>query len=213
MEHKERIFVFGASGHAKVVIDVIEKQNLYQIESLIDDNNALKGKEVLGYKVKGGREVLLSNREFSSISKGIIAVGDNQARMDIGRWLTDKGIQLIKAIHPSAQIARGVSISAGTVIMAHAVINSDCKIGKNVIINTCANVDHDCVIEEGVHIAPGSTLCGNVVVGRGSFIGAGVTVVPNIVIGKNVIVGAGSTVIKNVPDEVKIVGNPAKELK
>ena len=42
---KEKIFVFGASGHAKVVIDIIEKQGLYRIAFLVDDDLSLKGTE------------------------------------------------------------------------------------------------------------------------------------------------------------------------
>ena len=38
---KEKIFVFVASGHAKVVIDIIERQELYDIAFLVDDDPAL----------------------------------------------------------------------------------------------------------------------------------------------------------------------------
>jgi len=34
---KEKIFVFGASGHAKVVIDVLEKQGIYAIVAIVEE--------------------------------------------------------------------------------------------------------------------------------------------------------------------------------
>jgi sugar O-acyltransferase (sialic acid O-acetyltransferase NeuD family) len=203
---KEQIFVFGASGHAKVVIDVIEQQGLYDIAFLADDDPELKGLSVYGYDVCGGKEELLAG----NIRRGLVAIGNNRARQMIAAWLVANGFEMISAIHPSAQLARGVTIGSGTVVMAGAVINSDTSIGCAVIVNTKASLDHDCVISDSVHLAPGCTLCGSVKVGNGSFICAGATIIPNLTIGKNVTVGAGSTVISDIQDGVTVVGSPAK---
>ncbi|MBT0653124.1 acetyltransferase [Geomobilimonas luticola] len=206
---KEKIFVFGASGHAKVVIDVIEQQGVYDIAFLADDDPALKGTHIYGYPVIGGKADLLA----SGIKRGIVAIGSNKARSSVAAWLSGNGCELVSAIHPSAQLARGVTIGNGTVVMAGAVINSDTSIGFDVIVNTRASIDHDCIIGSGVHIAPGVTLCGTVAVGAGSFVCAGSTIIPNLTIGSNVTVGAGSTVIRDVPDKVTVVGSPAKVVK
>ena len=207
---KEKVFVYGASGHAKVVIDIIEKQKQYNIAFLVDDDETLKGKEIFGHKVLGGKRELLEACEVFPSPKGLVAIGVNTIRLDIGDWLGSEGLHFISAIHPSAQIARGVTVSDGTVIMAHAVVNPDSKIGEHAIINTAAIVDHDCIVGDGVHIAPGATLCGGVTVGSGTFIGAGATIVQNIAIGNNVTVGAGSTVVNDIPDGVTVTGTPAK---
>lgn len=208
---KKKIFVFGASGHAKVVIDVIEQQGVYEIVFLVDDDPALKGTEFYGYHVIGGKQELLEVRE--QICGGIVAIGSNRARITVAHWLIDNQFDLVSAIHPLAQLARGVTVAAGTVIMAGAIINSDSRIGRNVIVNTRASIDHDCTVGNGVHIAPGTTLCGTVNVGDATFVCAGATIIPNLTIGHNVIVGAGSTIIRDVPDCVTAVGSPAKVLK
>ena len=203
---KEKIFVFGASGHAKVVIDIIERQGLYDLVFLVDDDVALKGQQVYGYTVLGGKKELLT----SEVRKGIVAIGSNRARRAVADWLVANRFELVTAIHPSAQLARGVTVGSGSVIMAGAVINSDTAIGYDVIVNTQASIDHDCNIGDGVHLAPGSTLCGTVTVGEQAFVCAGATIIPNLTIGKSTTIGAGSTVIKNVPDDVIVVGSPAK---
>ncbi|AMV71885.1 acyltransferase [Desulfuromonas sp. DDH964] len=205
---KEKIFVFGASGHAKVVIDIIERQGLFEIGFLVDDNPALKGQSFFCYPVIGGKDELLA----SNIRKGIVAIGSNSARRTVASWLSDQGCEMVTAIHPSAQVAREVTIGNGSVIMAGAVINSDTTIGYDVIVNTRSSIDHDCNIGDGVHLAPGSTLCGSVTIGEESFVCAGATVIPNLTIGSKVTVGAGSTVIRDVPDGVTVVGSPAKKL-
>jgi sugar O-acyltransferase (sialic acid O-acetyltransferase NeuD family) len=206
----EKIFVFGAGGHAKVVIDIIERRGIYDISFLADDDPDLWGSNIYGYPVRGGKDGLLGLRESTGVTAGVVAIGSNNKRRSIAAWLAGNGFRLISAIHPSAQLARGVTVGAGTVIMAGAVVNSDAVIGENVIINTRASVDHDCIIGNCVHIAPGTTLCGTVIVGDGTFIGAGATILPNIAIGCNVVVGAGATVIEDVPNGVTVAGTPAK---
>jgi len=144
MDGKEKIFVFGASGHAKVVIDIIERQGLYEIAFLADDDPALKGKEIYNYQVIGGKPELLA----TDIRQGIVAIGSNRARGSVTTWLKANGFELVTVLHPSAQLARGVNIGNGTVVMAGAVINSDTSIGNDVIVNTRASIDHDCVIDQ-----------------------------------------------------------------
>lgn len=206
MAEREAIFVFGASGHARVVIDVIEREGRYRIAFIADDDTALKGSELYGYPVIGGKEELAA----AGVGRGIVAIGSNTARAGVAEWLTASGVQLVRAQHPSAQIGRDVEIGPGTVVMAAAVVNPGSRIGDNVIVNTRASVDHDCRIGSGVHIAPGAVLCGNVAVGEGSFICAGATVIPNITVGRHVVVGAGSTVLEGIPDYCTAVGVPAR---
>lgn len=205
---KEKIFVFGASGHAKVVIDIIERQGLYDIAFLADDDPGLKGGVIYGHRVIGGKTELLGHRD--SVPAGIVAIGSISARVKVADWLEENGFRLVSVVHPSAQLARGVRIGAGTAIMAGTVINSDSTVGRNVIVNTRASIDHDCTIGDGVHIAPGAILCGTVTVGAETFICAGSTIIPNLTIGNNVVVGAGATVIRDIPDKVTAVGSPAR---
>ncbi|MGB9844120.1 MAG: transferase, partial [Caldisericia bacterium] len=69
------------------------------------------------------------------------------------------------------------------------------------------------IIGDFVHIAPGVHTGGNVTIAEGSLIGIGSTILPNIKIGRWSIVGAGSVVIDNIPDNVVVVGVPAKIIK
>jgi sugar O-acyltransferase (sialic acid O-acetyltransferase NeuD family) len=203
--------VYGASGHAKVVIDIVERQGLYEVAFLIDDDPVLRGKDFFGHRVLGGREALLPQR--GRISKAIVAIGSNRARMAVATWLRTNGFSLATAVHPSAQLARGVVVGDGTVIMAGAVVNPDSRFGDNVIVNTQASVDHDCVVGDGAHLAPGSTLCGSVVVGHCTFVCAGATVIPNLRVGSNAVVGAGAVVVRDVADDTLVAGVPAQILR
>ena len=58
-EHvKQGLVIWGASGHALVVAEIIRLVNTYQIIGMIDDKPELAGSEFAGYEVLGGRESL-----------------------------------------------------------------------------------------------------------------------------------------------------------
>ena len=204
-----KIFVYGAGGHAKVVIDMIECRGIHEIAFLIDDA-CLKGSRFCGYEIAGGREDLEAAARAAGVTGGIIAIGDNKDRSRLAGWLGERGFEAITAVHPSAQIGSGVMIGGGTAIMPGTVINRDAILGPHVIVNTNASVDHDCCLGAFSHIAPGSTLCGTVKVGEGTLVGAGSTIIPNLTIGKSVIIRAGSTVVRDMPDAASVLGAELK---
>lgn len=198
------MYLFGASGHAKVIIDSL-KASGKQISGLFDDNPDVK--ELLEYSVYGSFDQnRLGDEEL------IISVGLNHIRKKIVEKLLEN-TRYGKAIHPSAIISEYASLGEGTVVMQGAIIQSSVSIGRHCIINTAASADHDCIIDDFVHISPNATLCGSVSVGEGSQVGAGAVVIPGIKIGKWSLVAAGAVVMKDVPDNVLVLGNPARVVK
>lgn len=208
MSDRREIFLFGASGHAKVVADIVEREGRARLCFLVDDDPDRKDCRLFGHRVIGGRPELLARR--AEAGAAIVAIGANPARRAVADWLVSEGFSFARALHPSAQIGREVRIAAGSVVMAGAVINPDCEIGMHCIVNTAASVDHDCRLNDGVHVAPGARLCGGVSVGRGAFIGAGAVVLPGRSVGADAIIAAGAIVLADVPDNAIVTGNPAK---
>lgn len=196
MENTDKVYLYGASGHAKVVKAIAKLANI-DVPCLIDDNpdvNELDGVSVV--------------HSAERLSPLIVTIGDCQIRRKIVEKLGER--EYITVIHPNAILADSVSFGYGTVVMAGAILNSCATVGNHSIINTGASVDHDCKIHDFVHIAPHCTLCGEVEVGEGTWVGAGTIVTQGILIGKNCFVGAGSVVVKNIPDNSLCYGNPAR---
>lgn len=189
------MFLYGASGHAKVIIDIL-KANGMEIEGLLDDNPDVT--ELMGYKVLHG---------VNDVSSLIISIGNNRIRKMIAERLETR---FEKAVHPSAIMSPSAKVGDGTVVMQGAIVQACAEIGKHCIVNTGASVDHECVLEDYVHVSPHSTLCGNVHVGEGSWIGAGTTVIPGVKIGEWSVIGAGSVVVRDIPDGVVAYGNPCR---
>ncbi len=205
--------IWGASGHAKVVTEIIRLQGEFQIVGYLDNINPDRWHSTFcGAQILGGEEQL-ENLKKDGIENIIIAFGDCKARLEIGNVVKQKGFRLATAIHPNSIISPSISIKPGTVITAGAIINPGSVIGESVILNTASSVDHDCVIGDGAHICPGVHLAGNVSVGMGTWIGIGTSIIEKISIGSSSFIGAGSVVVDNVPDGVLAFGNPAKVIR
>jgi sugar O-acyltransferase (sialic acid O-acetyltransferase NeuD family) len=193
------MYLYGASGHAKVIIDILTNLEI-DIQGVFDDD--INKQKIFSYMVQAVPEGLETlDGHF------IISIGDNKIRKSLSEKYS---LVFGLAIHSSCIMAESVSIGNGTVIMASTVINSSVVIGKHVIINTSASIDHDCVIEDYVHISPSACLCGDVKIGTGSHIGAGAVILPGVTIGCWSTIGAGSVVLRDIPDLSVAVGNPAR---
>ncbi|WP_214228903.1 acetyltransferase [Pedobacter sp. B4-66] len=195
--------IIGASGHAKVIIDIL-KLNKQDITGVWDDNEEIKC--LSSFKING---TILEFKKLTS-PEAIISIGNNRIREMLAKQLN---LEFGIAIHPSSVIADSVEILAGTVVMANVSINADAYIGRHAILNTNASIDHDCKIGDFVHISPQVGLAGNVIVGEGTHIGIGANVIQGIKIGQWATIGAGAVIIKDVPDFAVVVGNPARIIK
>lgn len=194
-----KISIIGASGHAKVIIEIAEETG-YSIDYIFDED--VNKTRLLSYQVFHTFEDVPLN--------SIIAIGNNKIRKQIATKLNLTSPILI---HPKSSISKYCEIGNGTVVMAGVSINTDAKIGNHCIINTNSSIDHDCDIKDYVHISPNVCLAGDVEIGECTHIGIGACVIQGIKIGSNCIIGAGSVVIRDVPDNVVVVGNPSRFLK
>ena len=191
------MILYGASGHAKVIIDILEA-NGQKIDFIVDDNPSLT--ELLSYEVR---------RNTGEYDEAIISIGSCEIRKKVVESL--KVNKYLTLVHPSAVVSPRATIDEGTVVMQGAIVQSSASIGKHCIVNTGASVDHDCEIGDFVHVAPHATVLGGVKVGEGSWIGAGAVVKQYINVGKNCMIGAGAVVLHDVPDGATVVGVPGKE--
>lgn len=189
------MYLFGASGHGKVVKEILTSKGEL-VDAFVDDNpdvNEWSGRKVL--------------HDATGLSPMIVSIGLNQIRKKIvERLICEFGT----VIHPSAIVSPSARIGEGTVVMAGAIINADVVIGKHCIVNTGASIDHDCRLGDYVHVAPKCAISGGVTIGEGTWVGVGSCVIQCLKIGSWNMIGAGSVVVKNLPDGVVAYGNPCK---
>jgi perosamine synthetase len=199
------LYVFGAGGHAKVVIATLQAAD-HKVMGIFDDDANKIGTSILGVPVIG---TMADSPKFK-VKKAVIAIGGQKARERIAKayqfeWMT--------VIHPDALVHPSVKIGKGTVVFAKSIIQPDVTIGDHVIINSGVILEHDCVVGNYCHLCPGSKLAGNVSVNEGAMVGMGANIIPGKKIGAHSVIGAGSTVITDVKPYTVVAGSPAHLIK
>lgn len=197
----EGITLYGAGGHCKVVLDILESTGI-NADRVVDDSPS--GKSFMGLPMS----LPSLSQEYD---KAIITIGNCSVRKKIAKKISVKSYLI--AIHPSSIICRNVSIGEGTVIAQGAIVQSSAKIGRHCILNTKSSVDHDVIVSDYVHVASGATICGACKIEECTWIGAGSVIKQGIHIGKNCMIGAGSVVVKDIPDNVVAFGNPCRVIR
>ncbi|MBI4908789.1 MAG: NeuD/PglB/VioB family sugar acetyltransferase [Acidobacteria bacterium] len=214
MKSTNPVVVYGASGHAKVVLDILHCQGLYEIIAVLDEYKA-DGFACGDWRVAGKLDLLPGLAAKHPGLKVIVAVGDNWQRANLTAEIHGlcPGMRFATGIHPSAQVARGVSIGEGAVVMAGAVINPAAFVGEGCIVNTRASLDHDSSMAPFASLGPGVAVGGGVRIGSCSNIGIGASVIHEISIGAHTLVGAGAVVVHHIPDCVVAYGVPARVIR
>ena len=111
----------------------------------------------------------------------------------------------IVVINENCEIGCGSTIDRGSL--------SNTIIGKNTYIDNQVHIAHNNKIGENCIIAGQVGFAGSSTIGNNVMIGGQAGISGHLKIGNNVQVGGGSGVIKDIPDNSKVMGYPAKDLK
>ena len=187
MKEKEKLVLIGGGGHCKSVLDVVTRSDDFS-EIVITDHSLPVG-TMIG------------------------SIQSTDKRRDMFSRAKKTGFRFPVVIDPGAAVARTALIAPGVFIGKNAVVNADAVIEKMAIINTGAVIEHDCKVGEFTHIAVGAVVCGGVDIGKDVFVGANATVIQGVRIGMKSVIGAGSVVLDDVPQNLEVVGVPAKVIK
>lgn len=160
MNQKEKIVLFGAGGHCKSVIDVIETEGKFQIAGIIDMPERV-GETISGYPVIGTDDDIpdLIN-EYHNVHITVGHIESPATRIKLFHELKKYNANLPVIISPFARVSESSVLGEGTVLMHHALINAYAKVGKNCIINSKAIIEHDAIVKNYCHISTGAIING-----------------------------------------------------
>ena len=208
---KPKVVIFGSSGNAKVIVDIIESESKFQLIGFIDKFKSV-GDEVLGYKVIGNEDSLPDLILKFGFNKGVVGIGDNFLRCKVVEKIKKlaPNFQFINCIHKSAKVTNHLTIGIGNVLMPGATINASSVIFDHCILNTNSSLDHGCVMRNFSSLGPHSAVGGDCNIGEFSNVGIGASVFHGISIGRNCIIGGGSLVNKNTQPDSVYFGVPAR---
>ncbi len=175
---------------------------------LIGHNTIIESNVVIGDNCSIGSSVIIRN----TIIKNNVSILDGCVigKKGFGFFPSKNGnIRYphigIVIIEDNCEIGCGSTIDRGSL--------SNTIIGKNTFLDNQVHIAHNnkigdnCIIAGQVGFAGSSTLGNNVMIGGQAGISG------HLKVGNNVQIGGGSGVIKDVPDNSKVMGYPAKNLK
>jgi len=176
--------------------------------SSIGHNSIIEGNVIIGNNCNIGSNVI--------IKKSII--GNNVSILD-GAVIGKKGFGFFPNKNKNIRyphigmviIGNNVEIGCNNTIdrgsLSNTVIDDNCFLDNQVHIAHNVKIGKNCIITAQVGFAGSATIGNNVMIGGQ----AGVS--GHLTIGNNVKIGGGSGVIKNIPDNTKVMGYPAKDIR
>ncbi|MDF1520674.1 MAG: NeuD/PglB/VioB family sugar acetyltransferase [Brevefilum sp.] len=198
---EKQILIYGAGGHGRSLVALIQKLGAYQIAGFLDDGYEL-GEEVYGLKILGGADQLhdLADKGIRMAVNGVGGIGDLQIRLSVFDKLSKAGFFCPTVIHPTAFIEESAALSDGVQVFPFAYVGTEVDVGFGTIINTGAIVSHNCQLGQYVNLSPGATLAGGAIVDEGALVGMRATVNLYVHIGRRARIGNGATVKADVPE-------------
>ena len=204
--------IYGAGGLGREVLELakfINKRNNFWSEFIFVDDGDVS--DVVGnvdvYKYADAREKYGDQLEIA------LGIGEPETREKIFAKLRKDGVNTPTLIHPDVYIPETTNIGRGVVIQCGSFVSCNVTIGDYVFIQPHANVGHDDVLQEGVIVSSGVCLSGINNIGKYTYIGVGACTKQVVNIGSYAIIGMGSIVYKDIPDEMIVMGNPARPIR
>jgi UDP-3-O-[3-hydroxymyristoyl] glucosamine N-acyltransferase len=111
----------------------------------------------------------------------------------------------IVLIEDNCEIGCGATIDRGSM--------SNTIIGKNTFLDNQIHIAHNVKIGENSIIAGQVGIAGSSIIGSNVKIGGQAGISGHLKIGNNVEIGGGSGVIRDIPDDTKVMGYPAKNIR
>ena len=207
---KRQLILIGGGGHCKSCIDVIEAEDIYSIQGILDSSKPI-GSSILGYPVIGDDHKineLIEKDFYFLVTVGQIKSSD--LRSSIFLKLVEGKAQMATVIAPSSTVSRHASIAEGTIVMHGVCVNAGAVVGENVILNTGALIEHDAKVGSHVHVSTHAILNGDVTIGDGCFIGSNAVIGHGVKIHAGCVIGAGTVIVKDIEKAGVYVGNPAR---
>ena len=180
----------------------------------IGKNSAIGHNSIIESNVRIGNNCNIGSNVI--IKKSLI--GNNVSILDgaiIGKkvfgFFPDKNINIRYPHIGMVIIGNNVEVGCNNTIdrgsLSNTIIGNNCFLDNQVHIAHNVKIGKNCIITGQVGFAGSSTIGNNVMIGGQAGISG------HLKIGNNVKIAGGSGVIKNIPDNTKVMGYPAKDIK
>ncbi len=208
------IVIIGAGGCAREVQFLIERINktvpTYHLLGFVDEQLAV-GSIVNGIPVIGGNDFLIHYPKQLAVA---ISIGSGHIREILyQKFKINPNLTFPNLIDPSVIDSNRITLGIGNIICAGCILTVNIQISDFVVLNLDCTISHDCILDSFVTVSPGTNVAGNVHIHSLSYLGISSTVIQGKIIGRNTTIGAGAVVVDDIPANCTAVGVPAKPIK
>tara|TARA_B110000977_G_scaffold47332_1_gene64333 strand:- start:42294 stop:42881 length:588 start_codon:yes stop_codon:yes gene_type:complete len=176
----KNILIYGAGGHSKSLIGLIESTKKYKIIGIIGLKKEV-GKKICGYTIKySDNDLEKLSKHCKNIALAITFYKNLQDRGKFIAKLLKKKFKIPSIISPHSVLLKNIKIGDGVQIFHKVVINTNSIVKNYCIVNNQSLVEHDVVLEENTHVSTGVIINGNCNIKRNTFIGSGSVIKENI---------------------------------
>ncbi|SMD24491.1 acetyltransferase [Kibdelosporangium aridum] len=204
------LILVGAGGLARETLAAA--RDSWKVLGFVDDNPALHGQAIDGVAVLGPTD-LIADYPDAQIVLCAARSSDRAVRKRIAERLALPAERYATIVHPTASIASGTVVGAGSIVLAFVAVTAPQEIGEHAVIMPHVTITHDDKVSSYVTFAARVALAGNVSVGETAYLGSGALVREGLSVGAGALVGMGAVVLENVPDNEVWAGVPARRIR
>ena len=205
----ERVLILGNRALAEEVWDLLSDMTDFEVTAFVENMDRARCAE----KLEGLPILWIDDiAPYAKTHKAICALGTTHRKRFIEQAAA-LGLQFATFVHPTARISTHSSIGEGTIISSGVMVATRTEIGRHVFVNRGVLVGHHTHVGDYVSLMPGANIAGKCRIGEATYVGMGAIVVDGMTVGAHSVVGAGAVVTKDVPDNVQVVGVPARIVK
>ena len=206
MSEKKPLIILGTHLFAEEVADLVNESTGFQLAGFCENWERSRSEhDLLGLPVFW----IDALPPLADSHHAVCAIGTTK-RVDFIHQVEAMGFNFGTLVHPSARVSKTSHVEAGSIVSTGVIVAAHTRIGRHVIINRGCLIGHNTSVGNFVTISPGANIAGRVKIGDRTYIGMGSIVLDSVTIGSHVVVGAGAVVTKDVPDNVQVMGVPAR---
>jgi sugar O-acyltransferase (sialic acid O-acetyltransferase NeuD family) len=203
----EKLLLVGGGDGAVQVLDALCGSRTQKATCIVDDDETLEGKELMGVPVVGkiDRDVaqrILRSGQADACVITISTIIDLRARI-YEQW-SRSGLPFANVVHPSVHVGSNMAMGTGNVILAFTHLGACARIGHNNFFSAYTNIEHHSTVGSHCSFGPGVLFSSNVKVADRVRFGSGVFVEPYLSIGATSVIASGSIIMRDIPADTVV---------
>jgi len=205
------LVIIGAGGYSQEMVWMADDMNAagtqWNILGYIDPAKPQrKGEMLYDRPILGGWDDLMPGNETFFCC----GIGDPEGRRKECNEAERRGFRPATLIHPTAIVAKHVTIGGGCVLGPLVVMAPFSSLGRHAALNIGVAVGHNSQVGDFAVLCPYAQVLGGVTVGPLAYLSTNSTVNVRRKVGAGAVLGANSFLLTDLPAGASAIGIPAK---